>query len=245
MNCQDDLTSLDLTLSAPSESLSTSSTGSTISLYPFILQSRCHALNISLPDSLPRVLRPLDTKDVVLSNDEVEELDQERGGTEGGVWRGGAIDSQEGDDEVLVHIQFSELVRIKSILIGTGGGRSSTAPRLAKCWVNRVDGIDFSQTEDVKAEQEWELLESEGGQKGAVEYPVRMAKFGNVSEVDLFFANTRSQSHSRIYYIGFMGETRQLKKEPGDRLTVGAETGVDKMVEGAREEKPNGFASVR
>lgn len=88
-----------------------------------------------------------------------------------------------------------------------------------------------------------------------------MAKFGNVSEVDLFFvsftsspqdrsgslqrvavdspsesrrsklsrallnlacslqANTRSQSQSRIYYIGFMGETRQLKKEPGDRLT--------------------------
>jgi hypothetical protein len=107
--------------------------------------------------------------------------------------------------------------------------------------VNRVNGIDFSEAEDVKAEQEWELLESEGGQKGAVEYPVRMAKFANVSEVDLFFvsslsafprrraltdpdpftsqANARSQSHSRIYYIGFMGETRQLKKEPGDRLT--------------------------
>lgn len=151
----------------------------------------------------------------MLSNEEVDELDGERGGAEGHVWRGGAIDSQEGDDEVLVHvsllacslsrarrpsraddavptaaqIRFSELVRIKSILIGTGGGRASSAPRLAKCWVNRVDGIDFGQTEEVKAEQEWELLESEGGEKGAVEYPVRMAKFGNVSEVDLFFVS--------------------------------------------------------
>lgn len=56
--------------------------------------------------------------------------------------------------------------------------------------MNRVNGIDFSEAEDVKAEQEWELLESEGGQKGAVEYPVRMAKFGNVSEVDLFFVSS-------------------------------------------------------
>jgi hypothetical protein len=112
---QDDLTSLDLTLSAPTESLSTASTGSTISLYPFILQTGCHALNIALPDSLPRVLRPLDTKDVVLSNDEVQELDDEQGGTEGGVWRGGAIDSQEGDDEVLVHVSSLAAERLRKL----------------------------------------------------------------------------------------------------------------------------------
>lgn len=77
----------------------------------------------------------------------------------------------------------------RSILIGTGGGRLSSSPRLAKCWVNRVGGIDFSDATEVKPEQEWELLEAEGGGQGAVEYPVRMARFANVSSVDLFFVS--------------------------------------------------------
>ena len=36
-----------------------------------------------------------------------------------------------------------------------------------------------------------------------------------------------------------------MKKEPGDKMAVGAEQGVDKMVDGAKEEKRGGFASVR
>ena len=117
MNCQDDLTSLDLDAIGPSESLASASTGSSISLYPFIALNGSHASNIedvqgdSAENSLARVLRPLDTKDVVLSNQEAEELENERGGAEGRVWRGGAIDSQEGDDEILVHVSAPSLGR--------------------------------------------------------------------------------------------------------------------------------------
>ncbi|KAM0787616.1 hypothetical protein ACM66B_003682 [Microbotryomycetes sp. NB124-2] len=243
MNCKDDLTEVDLSVSGPSEHLQSTSTSSTVSLYPFIDVQKCHGLNLRIPDSLPRVLRPLDTKDVVMSNDDMAERDRPEAGA---AWTAGAIDSQEDDDEILIHVRFSELVRVKSILIGTGGGRSSSAPRLAKCWVNRVDGdIDFQAAQDVKPEQDWELLEAVDGSHGATEYPVRVSKFANVSSLDMYFANSRSGTHSRLYYIGFMGESRSLKKEAGDRLTVGAEQGVGHMVDGAREEKPSGQTSVR
>ncbi|KAK4056800.1 hypothetical protein OIO90_002049 [Microbotryomycetes sp. JL221] len=245
MNCKDDLTDVDLANSAASEHLGSTATSSNISLYPFIDIQKCHGLNLAIPDSLPRVLRALDTKDVVQTNEEADEQRQDDT-TSTLNWSGGAIDSQEDDDEILVHIRFSELVRVKSILIGTGGGRSSNSPRLARCWVNRVDGdIDFSSAQDVKPEQEWELLEAVDGSKGAVEYPVRANRFANVSELDLFFANSRSGTQSRLFYLGFMGESRTLKKEAGDRLAIGAEQGMGNMVDGAREEKPSGQASVR
>lgn len=93
----------------------------------------------------------------------------------------------------------------------------------------------------MKGAQEWELLENENGSRGSVEYPVRISKFANVSELDLFFvsfsrfsslleagpiaeelllsqANTRSEQ-TRLFYLGFMGESRQLKKEPGEPMT--------------------------
>lgn len=78
-------------------------------------------------------------------------------------------------------------MRVKSILIGTGGGRAPEAPRRVKVWVNRVDGIEFDEAGTVTPDQEWELLEGDAGGRGATEYPVRMSRFGNVSSVTLFF----------------------------------------------------------
>lgn len=85
-------------------------------------------------------------------------------------------------------IGFTDLVRIKSILVGTGGGQLPSSPRRVKVWVNRQDGVAFDEVEDLKAEQEFALLEG-SGTRGAVEYPVRMSKFGNVSSIDLFFVS--------------------------------------------------------
>jgi len=173
------------------------------------------------------------------------------------------------------------LLSSRSILIGTGGGRLPTSPRLARVWVNRSTGISFEETSSVKGAQEWELLENENGSRGSVEYPVRISKFANVSELDLFFvsfhdfpfsfeaepvaedllfsqANTRSEQ-TRLFYLGFMGESRQLKKEPGEpmtgkfcslqyrapvrltdpiiQLTVGAENAAPSLLDGMKEEK--------
>lgn len=121
--------------------------------------------------------------------------------------------------------------------------------------------------EGVKPEQEWELLESDGeGGRGAVEYPVRIARFNNVMAVDLAFvgpslshflsliltelsllnqqSESRSHTQSRLFYLGFMGEARQLKKEPGDKMMVGAENGVMRQIDGVKEES-RGSESVK
>lgn len=151
--------------------------------------------------------------------------------------------------------------------------------------MNRADGVDFSEVADLRCEQEFELLEG-SGTRGAVEYPVRMSKFGNVSCVDLFFvspalarltgmgggsradnrdsqSDARDSAHSRLYYLGFLGESRVLKKDPNEamtgqcrvlphpprqltvcpsRVTVGAEQAMDKMVDQVKEKQGSGQA---
>ncbi|GAA5857255.1 hypothetical protein JCM5353_005733, partial [Sporobolomyces roseus] len=200
----------------------------------FILQSGSYVLNAHDTQHLQRILRPLDSKDTVKTNEEIQ------GTTEGeareGGWVAGCLDSQDGDDELIIHIRFSELVRIKSILIGTGGGRLPTSPRLSRVWVNRSSGISFEETSSVPSAQEWELLENSSGSRGSTEYPVRISKFANVSELDLFFANTRSEQ-SRLFYLGFMGESRTLKKEQGEAPMVGADNAPPSMLDGLKEEK--------
>ncbi|KAI5480490.1 thioredoxin family Trp26 [Pseudohyphozyma bogoriensis] len=232
MNCQDELTEVDIENPSGPNHIASASTSSTVSLYPFIFHTQSTGINLEDPTYLPRLLRPHDSKDVVKSNDELVGEDEQTSG----VWGGGCIDSQEGDDEVIIRVRFTELVRIKSVLIGTGGGQAPFSPRNVKIWVNRATGIEFNDVESIKPEQEFELLEGVTGDRGAVEYPVRMVRFANVSSVDFFFSNTRSSTHSRLFYLGFMGESRQLKKEPNDRLTVGAETGVEKHIDGVKEE---------
>jgi len=136
----------------------------------------------------------------------------------------------------------------RSILIGTGGGRLPTSPRLCRAWVNSgPSGITFDEASSAAPApaQEFELLESEGGARGAVDYPTRIARFANVSDVSLYFvrplslllssssscavpgltptrtcaqANARADQ-SRLYFLGFLGESRQLKKEPGEPMT--------------------------
>lgn len=176
MACTDDLTQTDLNELDPTTSLISLSNGNqtTISLFPFILLDKSFGLNLSSESNLKYLIRPLDTKDLVITEEESIEF---------------SLNSQEGDDELILHVRFSELVRIKSILIGTGGGRSGSAPRRVKVWVNKPDGISFDATESTRSDQEFELLESDGGSRGSTEYPVRMSKFSNVSSVDLFFVS--------------------------------------------------------
>ncbi|BGP15850.1 hypothetical protein JCM10213_005665 [Rhodosporidiobolus nylandii] len=243
MNCAEDLTSVDLSSLAPQTHLASATTTAQDSLYPLVDFPRCYALNVDLStlpageqQPLKRLLRPLDSKDTVKGNEEIVGTVDEA--AEGGVWTGGALESQEGDDELLIHVRFSELVRIKSILIGTGGGRLPESPRLCRAWVNR-QGVTFDEAGTLQPAQEWELLESEGGGRGAVEYPVRIAKFANVSEVTLYFGNARGDQ-SRLFYLGFLGESKTLKKEPGEPMTIGAENAVSKMLDGVKEEKRGG-----
>lgn len=115
-NCQDELTSIDsVSLSLSASSLASSSTSSNYSLFPFLLLDQSFSSNLVDPATLPRLLRPLDSKDIVVSNDELE-------GDEGagGIWSGGCVESQYGDDEIGLHVSSSSensLNRIRTVLI--------------------------------------------------------------------------------------------------------------------------------
>jgi len=58
-------------------------------------------------------------------------------------------------------------------------------------------------------------------------------------------SDARDSDHSRIYYLGFLGESRVLKKDPNEAMTVGAEEAMDKMVDSIRNKEMGGQASVR
>lgn len=102
MNCADDLTSVDLDANAGTLAIASSSTSSTVSLFPFILQSGSYTLNAEDTGHLQRVLRPLDSKDTVKTNEEIEGT--EEGEARDGNWNAGCLDSQDGDDELIVHV---------------------------------------------------------------------------------------------------------------------------------------------
>lgn len=103
MNCADDLTAVDIDEAQPG-SLQASSTSSSSSLFPLIEFHLSHALNVNdaVQDPLKRVLRPLDSKDAVLTNDELVGTEHE---AEGGLWTAGCIETQDGDDELLIHVR--------------------------------------------------------------------------------------------------------------------------------------------
>lgn len=98
-------------------------------------------------------------------------------------------------------------------MIGTGGGRLATSPRLCRVWVNRGPGgttFDEAASDSPKSAQEFELLESEGGQRGAVEYPVRIARFANCSDVDLVSRSTFRPPESAAAYTPLCLEQIQV-----------------------------------
>ena len=76
----------------------------------------------------------------------------------------------------LVTVVFSELVRVKQILITSATGDE----RIESCkvWVNRIDPPNLEEVDDtsLKPDQEFHLLE---GERECVEYPVRVARFSS------------------------------------------------------------------
>lgn len=136
------------------------------SLYGYIRTS--HGVNLADPESLPRVLRPHDQRDLIEDESSISNLDTDEG--------------------VLVQVDFSELVRVKTILLSTPPS-GEERPAACKVWVNRADGVTLDQVDDLKPDQEFELLP----ERGAVEYATRLSRFSNVSSLVLYLV--RMQGH--------------------------------------------------
>lgn len=99
------------------------------------------------------------------------------------------------DSGLLFFVAFSELVRIKQIMITSATGDE----RVERCkvWVNRIDrpSLDEIEGDDyAKADQAFELLE---GERGCVEYPVRVARFSSVSSLIVHLVCSQHHSTSQ------------------------------------------------
>lgn len=147
-----------------------------VNLYPWIHHAHCSITNgeaggARTSSSLSSlVLRP---------HDERNEHDVDKSLT--------VVDEGSG---LLITVAFSELVRIKQILITSATGEERIDH--CKAWSNQIDPPDLEEAEDndPKPDQEFQLL---AGERDCVEYPVRVARFASVSTVTLYLVSIQCQ----------------------------------------------------
>jgi len=236
MSCEGDLTTADLdpaVLSDHTVNRTAGGSASSSNLYPYIYQQQCSGSNLAAAATPPNegssitsiVLRPHDTR----HSTDIET----------------SITNLEEDSGLLLNIAFSELVRIKKLLINAAMGEE----RIERCriWCNRIDPPDLDDIDEltdqggIKPDQEFQLLE---GERDCVEYPVRVARFSSVSTLTIYLSSSRPATQ-RLFYLGFMGESRSYKKEAGDDITVGAQNTADSVVQGIREKYGASQATIR
>ncbi|OJA08370.1 hypothetical protein AZE42_01001 [Rhizopogon vesiculosus] len=152
-------------------------------LYPLIDRENVHGFNLTIPQLAGTVIKPWnDREDTTIYADSQASVTK----------------------QMIVHVPFSQKVRIKSILLKLGKG--SAMPRRLKVYANCPNIMDFNNAECIKPHLT-SLLQTK---TTTVEYPVKAAAFNSVHSLDLHFCD--AVGISRIYYIGFKGDATPLKE---------------------------------
>ncbi|KAI9509249.1 PITH domain-containing protein [Russula earlei] len=184
-------------------------------LYSAIDRDNVHGLNLTIPEDAKETVKPWDERE---STEKFAESNV--------------------DDQLVIHVPFAQNVRVKSVLLKLG--RGAATPRRLRIYANRANIIDFSEAEDVQPSLDISLLE---GETSVTEYPLRQAAFASTNSLSLFFISLRShiicrsdfhvqsdavgEERTRIYYIGFKGETRNVRREGSSKLEIPAANAAD------------------
>ncbi|MBW0522747.1 hypothetical protein O181_062462 [Austropuccinia psidii MF-1] len=227
-NCEGDLTGADVDELDPSiaaDVLSrTLGTSNSASLYSYIDQARSYALNVnqspSSSNDISLIVRPLHTRHSISVDQSLVSLDDT-------------------GPEIIIHIVFNQLVRVRAVIVNIGRGEE--APQVCRVWTNRQSAISFEDTDQIKTDQEWELNQVEE----AIEYPTRVSRFQSVSCLTFEFKNPSGGDRTRLYYLGVLGEVKQLKKDPSSQLSVGAENSADATLDSIREQFGGSQTTIR
>jgi hypothetical protein len=119
------------------------------------------------------------------------------------------------DEQLLIHVPFSEAVCIKSICIV--GHQNGQAPRNIKLWANKEPhDIDFPTAEESKGDQEIKNLHQD--LNAECYYFCKRDKFNSVSTVTIFVDSNYGADTTRINYIGFKGEFGKGKRRAVDAI---------------------------
>ncbi|KAF7426139.1 hypothetical protein PC9H_008505 [Pleurotus ostreatus] len=186
-------------------------------LYSVINRDSVYGLNLSVPEDAKAIIKPWDQR---------EDTSQ-------------FIDSGV-DDQVIIHIPFSQNVRIRSMILKIGGqsfarvnlcsmdivsaGRGESTPRRLRIYANHPTIVDFAEAEETKPQLELSLLE---GEVSATEYPLRVAAFASINTLSLFFSHAVGDEVSRVYYVGFKGDTTSPRKDGTQKLEIPAANAPD------------------
>ncbi|CAM9658370.1 unnamed protein product [Laminaria digitata] len=120
------------------------------------------------------------------------------------------LESEEDDPELIIFVPFTQVVKIRAISVN--GGADGTAPSTMKVFVNR-DDIDFGVAQDLPAVQTLEMVRDSGGVE--VDYPTKLSKMQNVSDITLFVPNNFGAESTVITYLGFKGESTKASFRHG------------------------------
>ncbi|TFK25263.1 DUF1000-domain-containing protein [Coprinopsis marcescibilis] len=184
-------------------SLATELAGTNLSnLYASIDRQNVHGLNLTTPEDAKAIIKPWAEREDTTKYAESNV-----------------------DDQLIIHVPFNENVRIRSILLKLGRGEST--PRHLRIYVNHATIIDFSDAEDTRPQLNISLQE---GETKVVEYPLRSAAFASVHSLSLFFSEAVGEEQSRIFYLGFKGDMRSVKRETASELEVPAHHATDASI---------------
>ncbi|TFK83081.1 DUF1000-domain-containing protein [Polyporus arcularius HHB13444] len=181
-------------------------------LYGCIDKQNVHGLNLTVPEDAQALIKPWD------------EREDTQHFAESGV-----------DDQIIIHVPFTQNVRLRSIILKTG--RGELTPRRLRIYANRTNIVDFSEVEDITPQLDISLLE---GETSVSEYPLRAASFANVHSLSLFFSDSVGGESLRLYFIGFKGDSRSQRKDGTQKLEIPAAVAPDAKLIDRLQEKSGG-----
>ncbi|KAH8082763.1 galactose-binding domain-like protein [Filobasidium floriforme] len=239
MSCQDDITAVDLSSGVAVDVLERVSAGSgrDENLWSFIDINNITGTNLEDPEKAQKIVKTWDER----HNMEIF--------CDSGV-----------DDQMIIHIPFIHSLRLRSLLLLPPPVTNSYRPTRIRLYTNLAQPPSFSDIEDgLTPIQDLNLSQSpslwqagvdsegraEGGRREVEEWPLKVQKMASVWSVTLMISDSEGGDKSRLFYIGFKGESRNPRAAETNTPAVPAAQGADAPVEQLAEKKGAGHSAVR
>ncbi|KAF8590288.1 hypothetical protein K439DRAFT_1330401, partial [Ramaria rubella] len=103
-------------------------------------------------------------------------------------------------------------------------GRGESMPLHLQIYANHPSIIDFTDTDSMRPQLDMSLWD---GQIGVTEYPLWMVAFTNINTLSLFFSEAVGGERSRIFYLGFKGDTTSPHKDTSKKIDIPAANTAD------------------
>ncbi|KAF7316232.1 UPF0424 protein [Mycena indigotica] len=185
-------------------------------LYEFIDKDNVHGLNLAVPEDAREIVK-VTHAEISVAMSEIQ--------CSHGINAKAQINLLNQESMTSLYCTFrspNTFVRLKSILLKLG--RGEVTPRQLRIYANHPTIVDFADAENTTPHLNVSLLE---GETGVVEYPFRVAAFASVTSLSLFFSDSVGGDVSRIYYLGFKGESKSTHREGTSKLEIPAANAAD------------------